>query len=163
MPRLWGPTWGSDPMLIGDSLAIAITLSFMGHLLGNMGLYCDSHHLPVSWFLLYIISCRRSLFFWKNFLAALGLHCCLWAFSSCWQWGLLSGCGAQASHCRRFSCCRTQALRACGLSSSSLRALQHGLSSCGSQTQLPLGVWNLPGPGIEPVSHTLAGGLILRH
>ena len=38
MPRLWGSTWGSDPMLIGDSLAIAITLSFMGHPLRNMGL-----------------------------------------------------------------------------------------------------------------------------
>ena len=38
MPRLWEPTWGSDPMLIRDGLAIVITLSFMGHPLGNMGL-----------------------------------------------------------------------------------------------------------------------------
>ena len=37
------------------------------------------------------------------FLAALGLHCCPWAFSGCGQWGLLSGWGAQASHCVGFS------------------------------------------------------------
>ena len=30
-----------------------------------------------------------------------------WAFSSCSeQWGLLSGCGVQASHCGSFSRCR---------------------------------------------------------
>ena len=31
-------------------------------------------------------------FFLKNFiyfLAMLGLHCCMWAFSSCGEWGLL--------------------------------------------------------------------------
>ena len=38
------------------------------------------------------------------FLAALGLHCCAWAFSSCSKWGLLSSCSAQASHCGSFSC-----------------------------------------------------------
>ena len=31
------------------------------------------------------------------------------------------------------------------------------LSSCGSQAYLPCGMWDLPGPGIEPVSPTLAG------
>ena len=35
-----------------------------------------------------------------------------------------------------------------------------GLSSCGSQAQLPHGIWNLPGPGIEPVSPPLAGGFL---
>ena len=33
------------------------------------------------------------------FLAALGLRCCAWAFSSCSEWGLLSSCGVQVSHC----------------------------------------------------------------
>ena len=37
------------------------------------------------------------------FLAALGLHCCVWAFPSCDKWVLLSGCGAQASHCSGFA------------------------------------------------------------
>ena len=31
-------------------------------------------------------------------------------FSSCREQGLLSSCGAQASHCRSFSCCEAQAL-----------------------------------------------------
>ena len=35
------------------------------------------------------------------FLAALGLCCCAWAFSSC---------GVRASHCSGFSCCGAQAL-----------------------------------------------------
>ena len=32
------------------------------------------------------------------------------------------------------------------------------LSSCGSQTQLLRGMWDLPRPGLEPVSPALAGG-----
>ena len=32
------------------------------------------------------------------FLAALRLHCCLWAFSTCGERRLLCSCGAQASH-----------------------------------------------------------------
>ena len=41
----------------------------------------------------------------------------------------------------------------------------HGLSSCGSQgrsaqAQLLRGMWDLPGPGLEPVSPALAGGFL---
>ena len=32
-----------------------------------------------------------------------------------------------------------------------------GLGSCGSWAYLPQGTWDLPGPGIEPVSSALAG------
>ena len=35
---------------------------------------------------------------------------------------------------------------------------QHRLNSCGARAQLLLGRWDLPGPGIEPVSPALAGG-----
>ena len=42
----------------------------------------------------------------------------VWALSSCGQQGLLYSCGARASHCGGFSCCRAQ-------------ALEQGLSSCG--------------------------------
>ena len=38
------------------------------------------------------------------FVAALGLRCCAWAFSSC-DGGATLRCGAQASHCGGFSCC----------------------------------------------------------
>ena len=52
------------------------------------------------------------------FLAALGLHCYAWAFSSC---------GEQASHCGGFSGCRAQAL---GVQASAAAA--RGLSGCGA-------------------------------
>ena len=59
-------------------------------------------------------------------------------------------CGARASHCSGFSCCRARALGARasvvavrGLSSCGSRALERRLSSCGAQ--------------IEPVSPALAG------
>ena len=62
-----------------------------------------------------IIFKLQGLFFKINVLAALGLCCCKWAFSSCGEWGLLSTGGARASHRGGFSCCRA-------------RALEHGLS-----------------------------------
>ena len=33
-----------------------------------------------------------------------------------------------------------------------------GLASWGAQAQLPCRMWNLPAPGIEPMSPALAGG-----
>ena len=45
--------------------------------------------------------------FLNNFIyfgAVLGLGYCTWAFASCGKWGLLSSCGAQASHCSGLSC-----------------------------------------------------------
>ena len=35
-----------------------------------------------------------------------------------------------------------------------------GLSSCAAQALLPLGVWDLPRPGIAPMSPALAGGFL---
>ena len=34
---------------------------------------------------------------------------------------------------------------------------REGLSSCGARAQLLHGMWDLPGPGLEPVSPALAG------
>ena len=56
------------------------------------------------------------------FSTTLGLCCCIWAFSSCWEWGLLSSCGALASHCLGFSCLRGQALGSMDFSSYSTQA-----------------------------------------
>ena len=78
------------------------------------------------------------------------------AFLSLWRAGLLCCCSARASH--GFSCCRTRALGCTGFSSYSSWALEHRLSSCGTQAQLLLGMWDLPGSGIEPMSPVLAGG-----
>ena len=88
-------------------------------------------------------------------MAALCLHCCVWAFSSCGKRELLLCCGSWASHCGGFSCCRARAL---GLRASVVVA--HRLSSCSTWTQLLRGMWDLPAPGIEPVSPALAGGFL---
>ena len=50
---------------------------------------------------------------------------------------------------------RSTVLGSCGL-----WALEGGYSSCGTQTQLFLGMWNLPGPGIKPMSPMLGSGLL---
>ena len=71
------------------------------------------------------------------FLVALGLCCCTKVFL-CGEQGLLSSCGARASHCHGFSrgaqVLGTQASvsAACGLSNCGSQALEWGLSSCGT-------------------------------
>ena len=45
-----------------------------------------------------------------------------------------------------------------GLSSCISQTLGHRLRSCGARAQLPRGMRDLPGPGVEPVSPALAGG-----
>ena len=56
-------------------------------------------------------------------LTVLGLHCCVRAFSGCGKQGLLTSCGAWASHGSSFSCCRAQALGLAGFSSYGVQAL----------------------------------------
>ena len=75
----------------------------------------------------------------------LGLHCCNAGFSLVVVSRGCSSCGVQASHCGGFSCGGAQ-------------ALEHGHSSCGKQASLSHGIWDLPGPGIEPLCPALAGG-----
>ena len=88
-----------------------------------------------------------------------------WLFSDWDERRLLSSCGAQAFHCSDLSCSRIRALGhtgfisvACGFSSCSCQALEHNLSSCGLRALLLLGTWDLPRPGIKPMSSALAGG-----
>ena len=83
------------------------------------------------------------------------------------QAGATLRCGVWSSHCSGFSCCGAQALGTWasvvvsrGLSSCGSRALEHRLSSCGTWAQLLCGMWDLPGPGIEPMSPALAGGFL---
>ena len=73
-------------------------------------------------------------------------------------------CSTQASHCSGFSCCGALALGvwalvvvARRLSSCGLRALERRRSSCGARASLLCGMWDLPGPGLEPVSPALVG------
>ena len=103
------------------------------------------------------------------FLAALGLHCCARAFSSCSERGLLfivarglliAVASCFAEHTRSVLGVWASVVTARGLSSCGLRALECSLSSCGARAQLLCGMWDLPGPGLEPVSPALAGGFL---
>ena len=73
--------------------------------------------------------------------AVLGLRCCVWASSSCSEWG------------------RSLAVVPGLLVVASLTAEQRlwalGLSSCGAQALLPLGMGDLPRPGVAPMSPAL--------
>ena len=100
-------------------------------------------------------------------MAALGLCCCTWAFSSCGEWGplLVAVRGlliAVASLCCRARALGTQAsvVVACGLSSCGLWALECRLSSCGTRAYLLRCTWDLPRPGLKPVSPALTCGFL---
>ena len=98
------------------------------------------------------------------FLAVLGLRCCARAFSSCGERGLLF----VAVHGLLFAMASlvvehglqgtwASVLVVCRLSSCGSQTVERRLSSCGAQAQLLCGMWDLPGPGLEPVSPALAG------
>ena len=48
-----------------------------------------------------------------------------------------------------------------GLSSCGSRPLEGRLSSCGAQASLLRGMWDLPRPGLEPVSPALEGRFLI--
>ena len=84
----------------------------------------------------------------------LGLCCWTWAFPSCGERGLLSGCGVWAYPCGVWA-------YPCGASSlPSVGSGHSGFSSCGPWLQLPHSMWDLPGPGIESLHPALAGGFL---
>ena len=96
----------------------------------------------------------QKLFFKKIFLAALGLRCCVQAFSSCGERGLLFF----EEHGLLIAVASLVVEH--GLQACRLQQLWHvGFSSCGTRAQLLCGMWDLPRPGIKPVSCALAGGL----
>ena len=73
----------------------------------------------------------------------------------------------QSFHCGGFSCCGAQALGsqvsvvvAHGLSSCGSRALERRLSSCGTRALLLRSMWDLPRPGLKPMSPALASGFL---
>ena len=75
-----------------------------------------------------ILSFKKINYFIYLFLAALGLCCCMWAFSSCSEQGLcFVAVRCVASHCCGFSCCGELAL---GSRASEVVACR--LSSCGA-------------------------------
>ena len=78
------------------------------------------------------------------FMAVLGLRFCVRAFSSCVKRGPL------------FIAVRGPLTIAASLVAEH-RLQTRRLSNCGSRAQLLRGMWNLPRPGLEPMSPALAG------
>ena len=111
-------------------------------------------------------------FFFNLFFGCAGSSLLHAGFPQLQQAGATLRCGARASHRGGFSCCRAWALgtwaqllqcagsRAHGLLYLWLQTLECRLSSCGPQAQLLHGMWDLPRPGIKPVSPALAGGFL---
>ena len=77
-------------------------------------------------------------------MAVLGLRFCARAFSSCGKWGPL------------FITVRGPLIITAPLVAEH-RLQTRRLSNCGSRDQLLRGMWDLPRPGLEPVSPALAG------
>ena len=77
-------------------------------------------------------------------MAVLGLRFCARAFSSCSKWGPL----LIAVH-------RPLTIAASLVAEHKLQTCR--LSNCGSRAQLLRDMWDLPRPGLEPVSPALAG------
>ena len=98
------------------------------------------------------------------YLAVLGLHCCLRAFSGCDEQGQPSSCSAQISHCGDLSGCGPLArghtasvLAAQRLSTCSSWAPGHRRNNWRTGPASPQHVES-SGPSIEPMSPALAGG-----
>ena len=103
--------------------------------LGNLW-YIYFFNLLLKKFCLYI--------YFFLFLAVLGLRFCVRAFSSCDERGPLF-----------IAVCRPPTIVASLVVEHRLQ--MHRLSSCGPRAQLLCGMWDLPRPGLEPVSPVPAG------
>ena len=100
------------------------------------------------WFCFALVSFLNIIYL---FLSALDLRCCVWAFSSCSE---------QAPHCGGFFCCRAWTIQSTGFSSYCWQVPEHGFRSCGTQAQVPLGMWDLLGTVTKTVSLALASGFL---
>ena len=96
------------------------------------------------------------------FLAALGLHRCGRALSSCGKRGPLLHSSLQCAglSLQWLLLLRSWGSRSLGFSSCGLWAPEHRPSSCGAWAQLLRSMWDPPRPGLKPVSPALAGGFL---
>ena len=97
---------------------------------------------------------KKCIYFW--------LHC---VFIALHRLSLVASratlhCWVCASHFGGVSCCWAQTRGCEGFRSRSSWALVQGRSSCGTQASLARGMWDPPGPGVEPTSPSLAGGFL---
>ena len=109
-------------------------LKFIFYLICTLSFHCTSDLF--FFFLIYLLI--------YLFLTVLGLRFCARAFSSCDNWGPL------------FIAVRGPLTIATSLVAEH-RLQTRRLSNCGSRAQSLRGMWDLPRPGLEPVSPALAG------
>ena len=102
---------------------------------------CSEGLLQIMQFFFFLIN----LFIYL-FMAVLGLRFCARAFSSCGKRGPLF-----------FAVHGPLTIVASLVAEHRLQTRR--LSSCGARAQLPRGMWDLPRPGLKPVSPALAGRL----
>ena len=126
--------------IIGDVCNQSMTLSLIS---GNPHWQWSSRWLNTTCSVLINFFFFLILFIYL-FLAVLGLRFCARAFSSCGKWGPL------------FITVRGPLTIAASLVVEH-RLQTHRLSNCGSRAQPLCGMWDLPRPGLEPVSPALAG------
>ena len=120
-----------------------------GQITGTRSQWHSPDHREGLWIDLISMNLNTFFFFLINlfiylFLAVLGLRFCARAFSSCGERGPL------------FIAVRGPLTIAASLVAEH-RLQTHWLSSCGSWAQLLSCMWDLPRPGLEPVSPALAG------
>ena len=98
--------------------------------------------------------------FYLFILAVLGLCCCT-GFSLPAVRGLLKAAASFFMEYRLWdaqpSAVAAHRLRSCGS-----QALEHRLSNCGTWASLLCGIWDLPGPGIEPVVSCIGRQILYR-
>ena len=89
-------------------------------------------------------------------MAALGLRCCARAFSLVEASGGYSSLLSASFSLRWLLLLQSRVSRSVGFGSCGSQALELRLSS-GAGAYLLRGMWDLPGPGLEPMSPALAG------
>ena len=106
----------------------------------------------------------RLLYFFKIYIYKLIYFWLHWVFvAACGLSLVAASWGCSSLRCAGFSLRRLLLLwstgsRRAGFSSCGSWALERRLSTCGARAQLLRGMWDLPRPGLEPVSPALAGG-----
>ena len=117
-------------------------------------LYYNKTHGEIFFFLINLFI-YLFIYFW--------LH---WVFVAACRLSLVAASGGYSSlRCVGFSLGWLLLLwstgsRRMGFSSCGSQGLERRLSSCGARAWLLCGMWDLPGPGLEPGSPALAGGFL---
>ena len=111
----------------------------------------------------FVIIMLSLFFFFLTYLFILFYFWLCWVFAAARRLSLVAASGSYSSlWCVGFSSrwlllLRSTGSRCVGFSSCGARVLECRLSSCAARTQLLRGMWDLPGPGLEPLSPALAG------